>query len=130
MVVFKLDFAKAFDSVSWSSLHSIMLARGFPVLWCNWLDNIFTSSRSAVLLNGVPGRWIWCVKGLGQGDPLSPYLFLIVANVLQRLVRRDHVLLHPLVDNALCHALQYTDDTILILRADVSVACRLKLILE
>jgi hypothetical protein len=106
-----------------------MLARGFPATWCDWLDDIFTSSRSAVLLNGVPGRWIRCVRGLRQGDPLSPYLFLIIADVLQRLVRRDTVLQHPLVDGAACPVLQYADDTLLIFRADVGAARRLRSLL-
>lgn len=129
-VVLKLDFAKAFDSVSWASLRRIMLARGFPVLWCDWMDDLFSSSRSAILLNGVPGKWIRCLRGLRQGDPLSPYLFLLTADVLQRLIRRDDVLQHPLVDGAPCPVLQYADDTLIILRADAGAAARLKLLLH
>ncbi|KAK1677092.1 hypothetical protein QYE76_037940 [Lolium multiflorum] len=128
-IILKLDFAKAFDSVSWASLRSVMLARGFPELWCDWMDMLFTSSRSAVLLNGVPGKWIRCLRGLRQGDPLSPYLFLITADVLQRLVRRDDLLQHPLVNGAPCPVLQYTDDTLIILCADVGAARRLRLLL-
>jgi hypothetical protein len=60
---------------------------------------------------------------------LSPYLFLIAADVLQRLVRRDDDLMHPLVDGAPCPVLQYADNTLLILRADITAASRLKLIL-
>jgi hypothetical protein len=129
-VVLKLDFTKAFDSVSWSSLRKIMLARGFPELWCNWMDDLFSSSRSAILLNGAPGKWILCFRGLRQGDPLSPYLFLLTADVLQRPVRRDDVLLHPLVDGVSCPVLQYADDTLIILRADDRAATRLKLLLH
>jgi hypothetical protein len=76
-LVLKLDFAKAFDSIDWGSLRRVMLARGFPPLWCDWIDTIPHSSKSAVLLNGIPGRWIKCMRGLRQGDPLSPYLFLL-----------------------------------------------------
>jgi hypothetical protein len=71
-LVLKLDFAKAFDSVEWASLRRILLARGFPSVWCDWMDQILTTSRSAILLNGVPGRWIDLRRGLRQGDSLSP----------------------------------------------------------
>jgi hypothetical protein len=129
-VVLKLDFAKAFDSVSWASLRSVMLARGFPELWCDWMDLLFSSSGSAILLNGVPGKWIKIMRGLRQGDPLSPYLFLLMADVLQRLVRRDDTLQHPLVDGVPCPVLQYADDTLIIFRAGGAAARRLKLILD
>jgi hypothetical protein len=99
-VVLKLDFAKAFDSVNWASLRTVLLACGFPPLWCDWMDSLFSSSRSAILLNGVPGKWIKIMHGLRQGDPLSPYLFLLMVDVLQRLVRHDDMLQHPLVDGA------------------------------
>nr|XP_051222261.1 uncharacterized protein LOC127340559 [Lolium perenne] len=129
-VVLKLDFAKAFDSVNWASLRKVMLARGFPKLWCDWMDDLFTSSRSAVLLNGIPDKWIKLMRGLRQGDPLSPYLFLLVADVLQRLVQRDGALQHPIVDGAPYPILQYADDTLIILRADAATARRLRLLLE
>jgi hypothetical protein len=63
-VVLKLDFAEAFASVSWDSLHKIMCARGFPDLWCKWISSLLLTSRSAVLVNGVPGPWFSCRKGL------------------------------------------------------------------
>jgi hypothetical protein len=129
-LVLKLDFAKAFDSINWGSLRRALLARGFPPLWCDWMDAIFHSSKSAVVLNGVPGRWINCKRGLRQGDPLSPYLFLIVADILQQLVKQDGVLQHPLVDWRPPLVLQYADDTLIILRAETGAAERLKGILD
>jgi hypothetical protein len=89
------------------------------------MDAIFTSSRTAITLSGVPRRWFRCSRGLRQGDPLSPYLFLITADVLQRLIKLDDVLQHPLVD-----VLQYTDDMLIIMRADSSVAHHLRLLLQ
>jgi hypothetical protein len=129
-VVLKLDFAKAFDLVSWASLREVMLARGFPELWCSWMEDIFTSSRSDILLNGVPGRWIKVMRGLRQGDPLSPYLFLLMADVLQRQIRGNDLLQHPLIDGAPCPVLQYADDTLIVLRADGAAARRLRHLLE
>ena len=81
--VFKLDFRKAFDSISWDVLDRILEAKGFPELWRAWVRNLNLSSQTAVLLNGVPGRWIQCRRGLRQGDPLSPFLFDIVVDILQ-----------------------------------------------
>ncbi|XP_073351898.1 uncharacterized protein [Aegilops tauschii subsp. strangulata] len=91
-LVFKLDFAKAFDSITWPSLRRIMEVRGFPALWCDWMDLILRSSKAAVLLNGVPGCWFAVRNGLLQGDPISPYLFLLAADVLQRMIRGDGAL--------------------------------------
>lgn len=129
-VVLKLDFSKAFDSINWESLRAVMEVRGFPVVWCDWIDAILRSSHSAVLLNGVPGKWLKLKCGLRQGDPISPYLFLIVADVLQRLIRQDGVMRHPLVPHAPAVVLQYADDTLIVMRACEAGAARLRQILD
>jgi hypothetical protein len=126
----KLDFAKAFDSINWDSLREVLRVRGFPEKWCGWIQAIFDSSRSAVVLNGIPGRWISCRRGLRQGDPLSPYLFLLVADVLQRMIQQDGVLEHPLCDGMPPVVLQYADDTLVLFHADAAAARRLKNVLD
>jgi len=121
--VLKLDFRKAFDSVEWSSLDAILHARGFDDRWRRWVSSILSSGKTAILLNGVPGRWITCRRGLRQGDPLSPYLFIIVADVLQKLIRRASVsgdLSHPVDASLPCPVLQYADDTLILTRGDVA----------
>uniref|UniRef100_A0A8R7UEB0 Reverse transcriptase domain-containing protein n=1 Tax=Triticum urartu TaxID=4572 RepID=A0A8R7UEB0_TRIUA len=128
-MVLKLDFAKAFDSINWASLRAVMEVRGFPSLWCDWMDALFHSLSSAVLLNGVPGRWFQVRCGLRQGDPIS-YLFLLVADVLQWLIRQDEVLRHPLLLDAPVVVLQYADDTLIIARATEGGAVRLRQILD
>lgn len=132
-IVFKIDFKKAFDSVNWRSLIIILRARGFDNKWCDWMESILSTGHTAILLNGVPGDWIRCRNGLRQGDPLSPYLFIIVADVLQRLIRkawRDGLLAHPLVDDVPCPVLQYADDTLILCKASTEAAACLKTILD
>lgn len=97
------------------------------------IGQILSSGKTGVLLNGVPGRWINCRKGLRQGDPLSPYLFIIVADVLQRLVQRacnQGLLQHP-IDAALpCPVLQYADDTLILTRGTLQSMTTLKQLLD
>ncbi|CAL4980148.1 unnamed protein product [Urochloa decumbens] len=131
--VLKLDFKKAFDSVEWSSLLSILAVRGFDERWCGWIKDILESGKTAVMLNGVPGRWIKCRRGLRQGDPISPYLFIIVADVLQKLMKRASTrgeLCHPLDPTLPCPVLQYADDTLILARGDVRSVQVLKNILD
>ena len=129
-LVLKLDFAKAFDTVIWSSLQKIMLARGFPEKWCAWIHCMLSTSKSAVLVNGTPGPWFTCRKGLRQGDPLSPYLFLLVADVLQRMIQHDRGIWHPLAADHPCPVLQYADDTLILVKAELISVQRLKNVLD
>lgn len=129
-LVLKLDFAKAFDSVDWDCLEAVLQCRGFPNRWCEWIQALLKSSRLAVLVNGCPSPWISCKRGLRQGDPLSPYLFLIVANVLQTLIKAEgNRIRHPLTNQA-CPVLQYADDTLLVVRAESSDVSHLKMCLD
>ena len=132
-VVLKLDFRKAFDTVSWETLDSVLAAKGFPQLWRLWIQDLASTSQSAVLLNGKPGPWLQCKRGLRQGDPLSPYLFILLADTLQQLIRlasADGLLSHPLSDTLPCPTLQYADDTLIIMKGDLPQLIHLKHILN
>lgn len=95
------------------------------------VSSLLTTGKTAVLLNGVPSPWIQCRRGLQQGDPLSPYLFLIVANLLHCLVVRQGAgLMHPLVDDLRCPVIQYADDTLILIRAEEDQVRRLKQVLD
>ena len=126
----KLDFVKAFDIVNWDGLFSVMHARGFCHRWINWMSDILSSSETSLLVNGCPGLWITCKRGLCQGDPISPYLFLLVAETLQGMIRNCTAIRHPTEDAMSCAVLQYADDTLIVFRANSAAATHLWEILD
>ncbi|XP_021995847.1 uncharacterized protein LOC110893032 [Helianthus annuus] len=76
----------AYDNVNWSFLLDIMRQMGFLALWCKWIKGILVLARSSVLLNGSPTLEFNCSKEVRQGDPLSPFLFLLVMEGLSNIL--------------------------------------------
>lgn len=85
-LLLKLDISKAFDSVRWDYLLEMLGKRGFPPKWSNWIAAMLATSSSWVLLNGTPVESIQHGRGLCQGDPLSPFLFILAIDPLHRLL--------------------------------------------
>nr|GFA47875.1 RNA-directed DNA polymerase, eukaryota, reverse transcriptase zinc-binding domain protein [Tanacetum cinerariifolium] len=81
-MIFKVDFKKAYDSVRWDSIDDILRGFGFGEKWCKWIQSCLYSSRGSVLVNGSSTKEFQFHKGLKQGDPLSPFLFVLVMESL------------------------------------------------
>ncbi|XP_058766568.1 uncharacterized protein LOC131640177 [Vicia villosa] len=62
---------------------------GFGLLWKRWMDILDFQSKMSVLVNGSPSKDFVVEKGLRQGDPLSPFLFVLVVEGLAGLVRKS-----------------------------------------
>ncbi|GJR39331.1 RNA-directed DNA polymerase, eukaryota [Tanacetum coccineum] len=77
LMVFKIDFEKAFDSVSWDYLFQVMYFMGFSEKWISWTKGCLYSAIASILVNGCPTREYHINRGLRQGDPLSTFLFII-----------------------------------------------------
>ena len=133
IIILKLDFEKAFDTVAHQAIIKMLFHLGFPSRWIDWITNILASGSSAVLLNGVPGKNFKCKRGVRQGDPLCPLLFVLAAELLQILVNRaasSNLLVPPLSQpNEDFPIVQYADDTLLIMQADARQLLFLKALL-
>ncbi|WVZ67945.1 hypothetical protein U9M48_016957 [Paspalum notatum var. saurae] len=85
-VLLKIDLARAFDSVARPFLLEVLEFLGFSRRWRDWIAGILSTSSTKILVNGRPGKRICHVRGLRQGDPLSPMLFVIVMEMLSGLI--------------------------------------------
>ena len=87
-MVVKLDISKAYDRVEWCFLCQIMLKPGFDPKWVQLDMETITTASYSVLINREPREFIKPSRGLKQGDPLSPYLFLLCAEGLFAMLRK------------------------------------------
>lgn len=122
VVILKLDFEKTFDKIEYQAILEILQNKGFGPGWLGGIKDILGSGTSSVLLNGVPGKVFHCKRGIWQGDPLSPLLFVLAADLLQSMVNQaksQGLINLPIPERVGSDfpIVQYVDDTLLIMEA-------------
>jgi len=118
MLLFKVDFGKAYDSVDWGYLDDVMVRMAFPTSWRKWIKECVNSATVSILVNGSSTEEFQLKRGLRQGDLFSPFISLLVAEGLNVLMTKATNLNHftGYSDGANVHTvlsqLQFADDTL------------------
>ena len=86
----KLDMSKVYDRLEWVFLQMIMEKMGFHSTWIGWILECLKSVTYSILVNGEPKGHNIPTRGIRQGDPLSPYLFLLCSKGINELI--EHAL--------------------------------------
>ena len=126
--MWKVDFSKAYDSLDWRFLWNVLRRRGFSETWIRWVKLCVTTPTFAILVNGRPqGGWIHPQRGVRQGCPLAPLLFILAVDALAictgQLCHKGHLVgfQSPSIPGGI-PLLQYADDTTFFIRGSWAAA--------
>ena len=84
----KQDMSKAYDRVEWNCLQKLMEKMGFCSRWIDLIMECIRTVSYSILVNGDPKGLINPTRGIRQGDPLSPFLFLLCTEGLHGLITK------------------------------------------
>jgi hypothetical protein len=106
-----IDFEKAFDSMSWIFLVKVLRAYGFHDDIVRWVKTFLCNIQSTVMVNGTASSWFSVRRGCRQGDPISPYLFILCVEICGIMIRENQLIKGISIDSVEHKILQFADDT-------------------
>ncbi|XP_074300688.1 uncharacterized protein LOC141631986 [Silene latifolia] len=119
----KVDIKKAFDSIQWDFLSQMLTSLGFPPIFSKWIMGCITNTWYSFKINGGIAGFFPGKSGIRQGDPLSPYLFVLSMEILSRYLRilcdQKNVSYHPKCSKLNLNHLIFADDLMIFVRGDV-----------
>ncbi|XP_062118559.1 uncharacterized protein LOC133832201 [Humulus lupulus] len=120
----KIDLSKAYDSIDWDFLENLLNTYKFPGKFIKWIMVCLRGSSYSILMNGQLYGDFKGGKGLRQGDPISPLLFVLVMGYLTRALHGDakdkHFRFHPLCKSLNITNLCFADDLLLVCKAHIN----------
>ncbi|GJZ85566.1 RNA-directed DNA polymerase, eukaryota, reverse transcriptase zinc-binding domain protein [Tanacetum coccineum] len=128
---FKVDIQKAYDTVNWKFLEFCLKEFGFHPVMIHWIMTCLTSASFSVCVNGETHGFFRAKRGLRQGDPISPYLFTLVMEVLNLMIKRHirndkRFKYHPGCQKLEISSLYFTDDLLMLCHGDMVSASILR----
>jgi len=114
-MILLLDFEKAFDSVAWSFIQKSLSVFGFGSDIKQWVELFYKNIKSCVIVNSITSSFFGIGRGCRQGDPLSPYIFLLCAEILAIMIRKHENIKGIEINGIEFLISQYADDTSLFL---------------
>jgi hypothetical protein len=106
-----VDFEKAFDSVAWSFIKKSLIKFNFGSSVTRWISTFYCNIKSCMSVNGQYSDWFHVQRGTRQGDPLSPYLFLICAEIMSIMIRQSNSVHGIKIADEEILLSQFADDT-------------------
>lgn len=113
-----IDFEKAFDSVNWQYMQNVLKCFNFGENIQGWIQAFYTNIRSSVVVNGKASGFFSIKCGCRQGDPISPYLFILCAELLACRIRENQSIKGIQIAETEQKVSQFADDTSLFLEGD------------
>ena len=113
-----LDFEKAFDTLEWSFIDKVLCFLGFGSTFCDWVKALYSGAQSCIISNGHCSNFFDVKRGVRQGDPLSPYLFIIALEIMSAAMKNDPNINGIKIDQSEYLLSQYADDSSLLLDDD------------